>query len=214
MEELHLVRKKIYDPVLRIMHLSLGLGCLFLLASGILASMTEPGEKAAAIWDLHISMGYLFTAALLARFLWFLLGPAPAQLKALLHFRKWSTIIKNRALPQFGRSYGHDPLASIAYLGFYFVALTLSVTGILLAAIVHARGPFAKDLFDSVWLTQYFSGPHLLASIGIGAFVCVHMMALIYHEKKHKLPLTQAMISGYQYRHQSKGEHIHEENIP
>lgn len=204
MESLHLIRKKVYDPMLRLIHLVLALACIALIFTGFLAWSREPGPRTAELWDLHTSTGFIFFLALFARFLWFFLGPASAQWKELIHCGIWKKSLKNRRLPGLQISFGHDPMASIAYLGFYTMAGVITFTGFFLAGIEHARGPLADMFFDSVWLTEFFAVPHLIMAFGITGFFIVHLAGMIYHEKKYKQPTVQAMISGYQYRPEEK----------
>ena len=57
MEALTLVRKKIYDPILRLLHLAIGLSVLGLLASAMIAYFLHPGPQKSALWLLHIKIG-------------------------------------------------------------------------------------------------------------------------------------------------------------
>ncbi|GIL17940.1 MAG: hypothetical protein FMNOHCHN_03606 [Ignavibacteriaceae bacterium] len=205
MERIQLVRKKIYDPFLRMIHLILGLSTLILILSGILGAWLEQGEETALLWDIHMTVGYIFALAILTRILWAFLGPTFARWHELFHFQVWKEVLITKKRPHLS-SFGHDPMASLAYLGFYFLSLLMVVTGFLVAGIEHGEGPLADWLFDSIWLTNIYETPHLIGAYLIGGFILIHIGALIYHEKKERLPLTQAMISGYQYRHQQQEE--------
>ena len=201
MEAIHLVRKKVYDPFLRLMHLLLGSSVIGLMITGWLANYEEPGPETAWLWDVHIKLGYLFTVTMVARLFWFFLGPEFAQWHNFFHVSIWWKVLRQKSFPKISSSFGHDPMASIAYLTFYGMTILSIVSGFFLAGIEHAHGPLANSFFDSTELSIYFRWPHLSVAIGMAGFILIHILALTIKEKTQKLPLTQAMFSGYQYRH-------------
>lgn len=204
MEQGRFIRKKVYDPLLRWIHLILGLSTLTLIATGVLGASTEPGGRQALIWDLHVEVGYIFIGALIGRIVWFMIGPSEARFSALVHPTAWKQILKTRKHPPLTQKFGHDPTASLAYLGFYAGAVVMALSGLLLAGIEKAQGPLSSWFFDENQWTEPGLTLHLLLSIAIAGFIVAHLSALIYHEIKNQLPLTQAMISGFQYRQQPK----------
>lgn len=200
METLTTIRKKVYDPILRLIHLAIGLSVLGLILTAAYAYVQIPGPQKTILWILHIKIGYVLISAFSARIVWFILGPCHAKLTALLHPQEWKLFLTTRKLPKFSEKFGHDPFASLSYLVFYGMIIVISVTGLLMAAIDHGKGPFTNLLFDELDLLDLLQTPHLLLSFGIGFFILLHVSAIIHHEKSEHRPISQAMISGYQYR--------------
>lgn len=195
-----LERQKVYDPVLRLLHLVIGVSILGLAISGKAGEFMDEGSARGGIWTLHITLGYILCGGLLGRLVWGVVGPKHARLSDLFHLGVWLNTLKTRTRPVLTR-FGHDPLASLAYLGFYALAALAGGTGLGLAALEHDRGPLASILFDAVWLEEAFEEPHEVAGTLILFFIVLHLGALIWHEAKEGIPLAQGMVSGYQYRH-------------
>lgn len=199
MDRVNLVRKKVYDPVLRLSHLLIGLSFLGLAMTGWGKGFFEWGEEREALWTVHISFGYLFILGLAVRLLWGLIGHKYARWSELWHWNDWLQTLKTRRLNP-SEDFGHDKNASLAYVGFYVLAILVSITGLALAGIEQGVGPLAESLFDSLELKQFFEEPHEIGAIGIGVFVFIHLVAMLLHEKFEGVPRVQAMFSGYQYR--------------
>jgi cytochrome b len=123
---------------------------------------------------------------LVLRLVWGLMGPDEARLSRLSPTRR----------PR----WGHEPLASLAYLFFYAGLVLAAFSGIILAAIQYDRGPFAEAFFDDFTWHAMASVLHESILYVSTAFVLLHIGALIRHEKERGYPLAQAMLSGYQYR--------------
>ncbi len=198
METLTYRRQKVYDPVLRLVHLWNGLAILFLMITIWLSDLFEKSVGEDTLWQLHIYIGYALTLGIVARLTWGLIGPHHARFSDMWHPVAWWDAIRNfnfQAKPRFG----HNTLASGAYLLVYLLLLVMAVTGLGLAAIEHSMGPFNAWIGDMPWLKEVFEEPHeLIYNLLIG-FVVIHIAALIWHEYKDKTPLAQAMVTGYQY---------------
>jgi Ni/Fe-hydrogenase 1 B-type cytochrome subunit len=200
MTRLTLIRQRVYDPVLRIIHLWIGLGTLLLLLSGLLAQAFALTPEAAMLWRFHAWLGYAFFLGLVARITWALFGPKHAHWRQLWTWRAWFAALRSRQFFTPPGRFGHHPLATFAYLAFYCMALVMALTGFALMAIDQGHGPLLSWLgHDVLWL-DWFRIPHDLLEEVILAFLLVHVAALILHEKRHGIPLAQAMVSGYQYR--------------
>jgi Ni/Fe-hydrogenase 1 B-type cytochrome subunit len=199
MESLVLRRERIYDPVLRIIHAWNALLVLFLLASSQLAERLELSWQVPAIWRVHLWCGYLLVIGFVARVVWGLVGPPPARWSALWQPGAWWDALRSRRLMTAPEGYGHHRLASAAYLAFYVMLAVMVVTGLALAAIDQAQGPLRQWLGYDVLLKHYFREPHEFLQYFILAYVVVHVAALIAHERLHRLPMAQSMVSGYRY---------------
>ncbi|HEY9277670.1 MAG TPA: cytochrome b/b6 domain-containing protein [Methylotenera sp.] len=198
METLTYRRQKVYDPALRLIHLWNGLAILFLMVTIWLSDLFEKGVGEDTLWQLHIYIGYALVLGIVARLTWGIIGPNHARFSDMWHPAAWWDAIRNlnfQAKPRFG----HNTLASGAYLLVYLLLVVMAFTGLGLAAVEHSMGPLNAWIGDMPWLKEVFEEPHeLIYNLLIG-FVLIHIAALIWHEHKDKTPLAQAMVTGYQY---------------
>lgn len=204
METMALERRKVYDPVLRLIHVVNALAIVFLAATGWSAEAFEKGPGEKTLWTLHIFAGYALAGGLTARVIWGLVGPKHARFSALWHPKEWAGALKMRFSPTL--RFGHDPYASIAYIAFYLLVAGMVLTGFGLAAIEHAQGPLVPWLFDAVALEDVFEEPHEVMQLLIVGFVGLHLAGMLFHEWRDKTPMVSSMFSGYQYRRTTKGE--------
>ncbi|HNQ03052.1 MAG TPA: cytochrome b/b6 domain-containing protein [Thiobacillaceae bacterium] len=200
MERLNLIRERVYDPVLRIIHLWIALLVLLLLLSGLIAKWIAFTPEAVMLWRYHTWLGYGLVLGLTARTTWALYGPMHAGWRQLWAGRAWLDALKNRTFFAAPTRFGLHPSETVIYLAFYLMAWLLALTGLALAAIAQGQGPLYAWLGHDVLLRPWFGVPHAVLEDGMLIFVVVHLMALIWHERRHGMPLAQAMVSGYQYR--------------
>lgn len=205
-------RQKVYDPFLRLLHGTIALSVVVLLGTAWSHELFEKGPYEKALWLIHIYTGYVVSIAFGLRILWGWVGPKHARFSDLWHPSAWIHNLRKFNF-KLGDDFGHHPIASMAYLGFYVMLLTMILTGFGLAAIEHSIGPWAEWLSDSVWYGDLFEEPHEAISILIVGFIVIHIGAILLHERLEKIPISQAMVSGYQYRlknnsltHQEKEE--------
>ncbi len=198
METLSYRRQKVYDPVLRLIHMWNGLVILFLMATIWLSELFEKGVGEDTLWQLHIYLGYALVVGIVSRLAWGIVGPRHAIFSDMWHPLVWWNAIRHfdlQAKPRFG----HNTLASGVYLAVYTLLAVMAVTGLGLAAVEHSMGPFDVWLGDVAWLKDTFEEPHEIIYYFLMGFVVVHIAALIWPEHKDKTPLAQAMVTGYQY---------------
>lgn len=205
METLTYRRKKVYDPVLRLIHLWNGLSILFLMMMIWLSELFEKGVGEDTFWTLHIYVGYGLAVGVVARLTWGMIGPQHARFSDMWHPRAWWSAVRNRSFKTEPR-FGHHALASAAYFTVYVMLVTMALTGLGLAAIEHSAGPFSGWLGDMPWIEDALEEPHELIYNLLMAFVVVHIAALILHERQDKTPLAQSMVTGYQYELEPAGE--------
>lgn len=178
---------------------------LVLLLSAKLAEINEgEGYLRKAFWVIHIFAGYGLSVAFILRILWGFVGPEHARFKSFIHVDEWKKLIRTLNIKNIIWKWGHHPLASIAYMGFYFATLILSVTGLLLAAIEHDRGPFASWLYDELLYKHSLQELHEAFGWFIVIFIVSHIAALFYHEHEDGVPIIQSMFSGFQYKKKEK----------
>jgi len=204
MESITCERRKIYDGILRLIHAWNGLSILFLIMTVWLSELFEHGAGEKTLWLIHIYMGYALIVGIVARLTWGMVGPQHARFSDMWHPKTWMQAVRSFSLRTAPR-FGHDTLASAAYLGLYVLLFVMAGTGLSLAAIEQSIGPLSPWLADSAWLKGLFKAPHEFGYNLVLAFVTIHVAALIWHEWKDKIPTAQAMVSGYQYRIKQNG---------
>ncbi|MDX1914140.1 MAG: cytochrome b/b6 domain-containing protein [Methylophilus sp.] len=198
MENLTYHRQKVYDPALRLIHLWNGLVIVFLMTTIWLSEFFDRGVGEKTLWQLHVYLGYALAIGVTARLIWGIVGPQHARFSDMWHPAIWWSAIRKfsfKAQPRFG----HHTLASGVYLLVYLLLITMVITGLSLAAIEHSMGPLDAWIGDKPWLKEIFEEPHELIYYLLMGFVLMHIAALIWHEHKDKVPLAQAMVTGYQY---------------
>ncbi len=189
--------RRVYDPLLRVLHWVIALSVVALIASSQLAEAFEHGPWEAAIWNLHILAGHGLTVALLTRLLWGLVGPASARWQDLWHPATWKNSLKNLRLPSAHRV-GHDPIASLAYLFAYGVMALMVVSGLALAASEFQTGPLSAWLGNAGWVEDVMEDPHEAGFVLMLGFVSLHMAALVFHQLRGER-VAQSMVTGKQY---------------
>ncbi|NTV95396.1 MAG: cytochrome b/b6 domain-containing protein [Thiobacillus sp.] len=194
-----LMRRRVYDPVLRLIHAWNGVAVLLLLGSGELAPRLGLGAEAAGAWRLHVWLGYGLLLGLYARLAWGLLGPAEARWPALWHPDAWRSAWRARRVFVAPERYGHHPVASLAYLLVYAGLSALLLSGLALAAIDRNGGPLYDWLGHAVEAKAYARLPHEAMHYLIWLFVALHLAALVLHRTRHGIPVAQAMVTGHQY---------------
>lgn len=199
MQTLTYRRQQVYDPILRIIHAWNGLSILFLMTTVWLSELFERGVGEDTLWQIHIYLGYALVSGLAARLIWGLVGPAHARFSDMWHPAAWWNAVRRFQFRSPHR-FGHDRLAGGAYLLVYVLLFAMAGTGLSLAAIEHGMGPLDAWIGDMPWLKHTFEEPHELIYNLLAVFVVVHVAALIWHEIKDRIPLAQAMVSGYQYQ--------------
>jgi cytochrome b len=189
--------RRVFDPLLRLLHWTLALSIILLIATSQLAEVFEDGPYESTLWNLHIVIGYVLTASLLTRLLWGVVGPLSARWRDLWHPAVWKHSIRKLRLPTAHRA-GHDPLASLAYLFAYGVMALMVVTGLGLAASEFQTGPLAGWLGSASWLEDVLGEPHEAGFALLLGFVGLHMAALLFHQLRGER-VAQSMVTGKQY---------------
>lgn len=189
--------RRVFDPLLRLLHWTLALSIILLIATSQLAEAFEEGPYENTLWNLHILTGYVLSAGLLTRLLWGVVGPLSARWRDLWHPAVWRDSLRNLRLPAAHRA-GHDPIASLAYLFAYGVMALMVVTGLGLAASEFQSGPLAGWLGNASWLEDVLGEPHEAGFALLLGFVGLHMAALLFHQLRGER-VAQSMVTGKQY---------------
>jgi cytochrome b len=198
MESCKLQRKYVFDGIQRLLHAWIGFLVLGLIVLGWIGKGMDAGEWHLRLVQWHITLGYGLIVGLVLRWIWGFIGPEEARL--------------SRLFPSSRRLWGHEPLASLAYLFLYGVLLLAAISGLVLAAIQYDRGPWAERFFDDFTWHALASFVHESVLYISTLFILLHIGALIFHEKERGYPLAQAMLSGYQYRPLTQEYPAHEKS--
>jgi Ni/Fe-hydrogenase 1 B-type cytochrome subunit len=91
-----LIREKVYDPILRILHAWNGLAILLLVLSSLVAEGHRLHARGHALWRFHVWTGYALVLGLVGRIAWGVNGPAHARWSALWHWRDWLAALRAR----------------------------------------------------------------------------------------------------------------------
>lgn len=199
MERMKIIRKKIYDPILRLCHFGIAFFTTVLLLSAYSANyFYETGLFRKSLWMVHSFSGIVLSLFITVRIIWGILGPEHAKLKNLWKIKEWKFIWKSKNFnPKW--DWGHHPIASLAYILFYFIISIMSVSGLVLAGIEHKLGPFAF-YYDQLKYRHDLLEIHESFSLLVILFIVGHIGALFAHEIRDGLPVIQSMFSGYQYK--------------
>ena len=192
-------RRKVYDPLLRIIHACNALAITGLLGTAMLAEALEHGALEQRAWEVHILFGYGLAIGLAARVAWGLVGPTSARFSDLWHPAAWKQTLSRLRLPYPAR-YGHDEMASLAYLVLYGVLAVTVLAGLALAAIELGQGPFATWLSGASVLEDVFEELHEGLAWVVGGFIVLHIAGILYHERVQHIPTARSMLDGFQYR--------------
>lgn len=184
------VRRRMFDPVHRILHWWIGGTVVALTILGGASTLMDVGSLHISLSRVHLALGHSLALGLGIRLAWGLIGPNQARFKAL-----------NAAKDG---DFGYERPAAIAYRIFYLVVASAVLSGFLLAGMRRDVGPFAPYLFDEVTWHAAVLRVHEASLYAAALFVLAHLGGMMRHEKRHGVPVAQAMVSGYQYRARSK----------
>jgi len=187
--------RRVWDPVLRILHWWIAITVLLQIALGSVVLAEEPlglaesGEE--GLVTIHAIVGYVFGAGVLARILWLFLAPGSGSWRDILPVsaaqrRGLATTVAYylrgfRGEPPFYRA--HNPLAGVAYAGFFLIAASQAITG----ATLFTGGEAITETWETVHETGYWL---------IVIFIIAHLAMVAVHEIKDRRSLVSAMING------------------
>ena len=194
------IRKPVYESAQRILHWWLAFTTILLIIVGFISDNLNPGAERAFMISWHIWLGKALVVGFIGRIFWGFFGPHNAQFASLFYPKSWLNALKTRKMEGIGTSFGHHPQASLSYLGFYFLTLVMIISGLLLAGILHGDGFLFERFLDQFKNIDLILNIHQYTWWAICGFIVVHISALIYHEWHEKVPVSQSILSGFQYR--------------
>jgi Ni/Fe-hydrogenase 1 B-type cytochrome subunit len=166
----------------------------------------QPGFTMGLVRSIHEIAGFVLIAAVLVRLYWAFAGNRYAHWRALLPV----TSAQRRELVEMVRYYalrrrhppraiGHNPLASLAYIGLYAFFLLVIVSGLGLFAWV-SRIPAWMTLFGWTYSAidiQHLRLLHFLLMFVFAAFTVHHVYSAILIDVEERNGEISSIFSGY-----------------
>ncbi len=184
----------VWDPVLRLLHWWNACMLIVQFATGILFMFTERDldHGYGNLEIVHAFGGYAFAAGLMTRILWLLVGPETASWRELVPLTQRQRQLLAATLSSYLRGrhptpvwFGHNPLAALAYLAFFFVAAVQVVLGVTLLNTSAAE----RETLAALEL-------HEIGFFLLIAYVVAHLSAVAVHQLIERRALVQAMLTG------------------
>jgi cytochrome b len=165
-------RVKVWDPIVRLFHWTVALGCI--------ANLTVLRE----VKSVHRYVGYVILAAVAIRLVWGFVGskhakfsdftPSPGRLfgylKALLRRRE-------------PRYIGHNPAGAVMMLALIGLVVVCGVTGWMMG-------------LDAFWGVRWVESLHEGAANFILVMAILHVLAALIESWRHRENLVLAMVTG------------------
>lgn len=191
------VRTPRYDPVLRALHAWNGLVILFLLLTSLAADALS--QPVAALWRLHVWLGYGLLLGVVGRIVWGWVGPARARWGLLWQPRIWWQAWRQKRLLALDDGLAPPPLAAMAY-GVSYTVMGLAIgSGLVLVAVEFDSGPLRALLGLAFAWGDLARDLHELGEKWFYLFLLLHVAAMIWHERRDGVPMAQGMVSGWHY---------------
>jgi cytochrome b len=163
---------KVWDPVVRLFHWTLTLGCI--------ANLTVLRE----VEPLHEIVGYVILGAIAIRILWGFVGSAHARFSDFIPGPKrlmsyLASLIRGKA----PRYVGHNPGGALMMLALVGLATVCGVTGVMMEQ-------------DAFWGVEWVEDVHETAANLILALAILHVLAALVESWHHRENLVRSMITG------------------
>ena len=163
---------KVWDPVVRIFHWTLALGCI--------ANLTVLRD----VQPAHEIVGYVILGAIAIRILWGFVGSAHARFSDFIPGpRKLLDYLGSRVRGKAPRYVGHNPGGALMMLALVGLATICSVTGVMMEQ-------------DAFWGVEWVEDFHKSAANLILALAVFHVLAALVESWHHRENLIRAMITG------------------
>jgi len=149
--------------------------------------------------ELHALLGYFLTALIASRLLWGFYGSRHARFSDFVHSpatvaRYLKAIVSGH--PR--RFLGHNPAGGIMVLALLVALLTISISGLIILAVIDFDGPLLGLLGHALNDHQAYAVRelHALAVDTVLVMVALHLLGVILASFQHKENLVRAMITG------------------
>jgi Ni/Fe-hydrogenase 1 B-type cytochrome subunit len=145
----------------------------------------------------HVYCGYVLTASLIVRWIWFFTGPPLSTWKDIVPHTdaQWKTFRQTimfymkgfRGDPPF--YVGHSPFAGPVYLTFFVIASIQTIVGLILNQVP----PLPSGEREPPYLLIL---THDLGFYFIMIYIVAHISAVFFHEIKENRSIVSSMING------------------
>ncbi|HKI62580.1 MAG TPA: cytochrome b/b6 domain-containing protein [Mariprofundaceae bacterium] len=206
----------VWDGLVRITHWINAFAVLLLLPLGAVLfgrewlGISKPHVE--TLINIHASIGFLLAASLTIRIAYLLAGEGVASWRDVVPHTKAQFALGIATIRYYLSGckgecplyFAHNPLAGLAYTGFFLFAATQVITGaamyllgdgLIPAAHAHAGHHAAANAWPPEWLMDF----HALIALLIGMFIVAHLSALALHDLVEKRGLASSMISGNKF---------------
>lgn len=166
-------RVKVWDPLVRLSHWTLALGCI--------ANLTVLRE----IKSVHRYVGYVVLAAVVVRLVWGVIGTRHARFSDFTPGpRRLLTYLVALSRGREPRYVGHNPAGAVMMLALMGLVLICGVTGWMMG-------------LDAFWGEPWLENLHEGAANVIQIMAIVHVLAALVESWRHRENLVLAMITGF-----------------
>jgi cytochrome b len=146
-------------------------------------------------YEWHEWLGYGVIVLVTFRLAWGFIGSQASRFRSFLRGPRQVMAYVGRGMREGAEpSAGHNPLGGWYVLGVLLLLLLQAVSGLFNSDDILFDGPL-HHLVDSDW-QGWFGEFHELAFDLILALICVHILAVAYHQWGRGEPLIQAMLRG------------------
>lgn len=181
----HTAKVRIWDLPTRLFHGALALCVLGLIVTGKVGGM---------LIDWHARLGYVVLSLLLFRIVWGFFG---GHWSRFVQFIPSPRRVWAYARGRLGSPAGHNPLGALSVLAMLLVLCLQVGSGLIIDDEIAFTGPLYA-LAPSAWVSL---ASHYHKSIGqalVLVLVLLHLIAIVWHVRRHRKGLVRAMISGDQ----------------
>lgn len=166
-------RVKVWDPVVRLFHWTVALGCI--------ANLTVLRE----VKSVHRGVGYVILAAVVLRIVWGFIGTPHARFsdfapgpRRLIGYLK--ALVRGRE----PRYVGHNPAGAVMMLALIGLVSFCGVTGWMMG-------------LDAFWGEAWLETLHETAANVILVMAILHVLAALVESWRHRENLVLAMVTGF-----------------
>lgn len=142
-------------------------------------------------YELHQWLGYTMIVLVTSRIIWGFVGsPHSRFADFLVGPRRLVAYLRGGA----AKSAGHNPAGAWSVIALLLLLLLQAISGLFNSDDIFFNGPLYHAA--SVELRDNMGWIHDIAFYALLALIGLHVVAVLYHQYRHKEPLVQAMVKG------------------
>lgn len=208
---------KVWDSTLRLTHWWNAIATLLLLVLGSVLYLRDVFKLPAAVKDtlitMHAMIGFALAAGLMIRIIFLFSGPGQANnWRDVLPHTRAQIELALRTLRYYASGFkgacplylAHNPLAGMAYTGFFIFASVQALSGTAMYLLGNATTPaYAHEGHfqapPETWPPAWLVLIHDIDALLIALFILAHLAALALHDLVETRGLASSMISGKKF---------------